>query len=236
MARPANLPAWRRRVRATIVAVVNADGRSAIGLRERKKQRTRATLIDAAIELCNRQGYEHTTVDQIAAVADVSPRTFSRYFATKEAVVLAYIDEVEQLISVELARQPAGVSHMEALYRSNVEVLMATTSASSEGLTADRLLASTRILVSSPALMHAASEYPTHAVIGALADRMAVAVDDPRLRLVGALWAAVVMTALAGVRNDAADWHSITIDEIVARIDNAYSQFVELTGAASQPV
>ncbi len=68
-------------------------GEPALGLRERKKQRTRATLIDAAVELCERQGYEHTTVDQIAAIADVSPRTFSRYFATKDAIALALIDE-----------------------------------------------------------------------------------------------------------------------------------------------
>ena len=42
----------------------------ALGLRERKKQRTRATLIDAAVELCDRQGFDRTTVDQIAAIAD----------------------------------------------------------------------------------------------------------------------------------------------------------------------
>ena len=52
-------------------------GEAVLGLRERKKLRTRATLIDAAV-VCNRQGFERTTVDQIAAIADVSPRTFSR--------------------------------------------------------------------------------------------------------------------------------------------------------------
>ena len=64
-----------------------------LGLRERKKRRTRATLIDSAVVLCDRQGFDGTTVDQIAASADVSPRTFSRYFNTKDAIALALIDE-----------------------------------------------------------------------------------------------------------------------------------------------
>ena len=86
--------------------VAIARGEPALGLRERKKQRTRATLIDAAVELCERQGFERTTVDQIAAIADVSPRTFSRYFATKDAIALALIDEAIDKAAVELAHQP----------------------------------------------------------------------------------------------------------------------------------
>src|SRR6476469_1304296 len=88
-----------------------------LGLRERKKQRTHATLIDAAVELCERQGFERTTVDEIAAIADVSPRTFSRYFATKDAIALALIDEVLEKTAVELMRQPRGMNHFEALLR-----------------------------------------------------------------------------------------------------------------------
>jgi hypothetical protein len=49
------------------------------GLRERKKQRTGAALNEAAADLCLRQGFDNTTVAQIAAITDVSPRTVSRY-------------------------------------------------------------------------------------------------------------------------------------------------------------
>ncbi|TDE33806.1 TetR/AcrR family transcriptional regulator [Nonomuraea mesophila] len=59
------------------------------GIRERKKRRTREALIAAAVELFQRQGYEATTVAQIAAAADVSTRTFFLHFPTKEDVVLA---------------------------------------------------------------------------------------------------------------------------------------------------
>lgn len=63
-----------------------------MGLRERKKQRTRAALVEAALQLFDSQGYDRTTVAQIAAAADVSTRTFFLHFATKEAVVLANTD------------------------------------------------------------------------------------------------------------------------------------------------
>ena len=73
-----------------------------MSLRERKKQRTRRLLIDAAVDLCLKQGYDNTTVEQISAVADVSTRTFSRYFATKDAVFIAVLDDLADEIAAEL--------------------------------------------------------------------------------------------------------------------------------------
>ncbi len=174
-------------------------GEAVLGLRERKKLRTRATLIDAAVDLCNRQGFERTTVDQIAAIADVSPRTFSRYFATKDAVVLAFIDDVIDKVAVELARQPADISHLDALYRAHVAAFKNSKTASANGLTAERVLASARIITSSPALMKIASEFRMDAVNTALAKRMGVVADDRRLQLVGAVWGAIIMTTLSRV-------------------------------------
>ncbi|VDR39274.1 mycofactocin system transcriptional regulator [Tsukamurella paurometabola] len=59
-----------------------------LGLRERKKLKTRLTLRRVAYDLFREQGFEATTVAQIAAAAEVSPATFFRYFATKEALIL----------------------------------------------------------------------------------------------------------------------------------------------------
>lgn len=69
------------------------------GLRERKKQRTRAAIVDVAARLCAQQGYEKTTVEQIAVEADVSPRTFSRYFPNKEAVIGALMEEASEHVA-----------------------------------------------------------------------------------------------------------------------------------------
>jgi AcrR family transcriptional regulator len=215
--------------------VPEVTGDSALGLRERKKQRTRATLIDAAIELCERQGFEQTTVEQIAAIADVSPRTFSRYFATKEAVCLALVDNAVDLAAVELARQPEGLNHLEALYRSYVTMYRNTKNAGIGELTASRLLCTLQIIMSSPTLGQAAMEFRPHGVNVALANRMGVGLDDRGLRLVAAVWASIIMTALADLGR-ATDWQGIGIEDAVGRIEATFAQFTGLIDGAAQPV
>lgn len=69
---------------------------SSPGLRERKKAKTRHAIQEAAYRLIREQGYENTTVDQIAAAAEISPATFFRYFPTKEDALLQ--DEYDPLL------------------------------------------------------------------------------------------------------------------------------------------
>jgi AcrR family transcriptional regulator len=201
------------------------------GLRERKKQRTRAMLIEAAIDLCDRQGFESTTVEQIAAVADVSPRTFSRYFATKDAGLLAVVDEVIESVAVELTAQPADIGHLEAVYRAHVQAFLKTKTAPPTQLTADRLLASARIVTSSPALMHTASQFRADAVNVALTRRMGVPGDDRRLKLTAVVWGSIIMTAIAEL-GSRADWASVSVDDIVDKIKATYADFLAVVEGA----
>jgi AcrR family transcriptional regulator len=82
------------------------------GLRERKKARTRAAIREHALRLFNEQGYEATTVEQIAEAAEVSPSTFFRYFPTKEDVVLQ--DDFDLLAIEAFEQQPAHLSPIAA--------------------------------------------------------------------------------------------------------------------------
>jgi AcrR family transcriptional regulator len=84
-------------------------GRS-FDLRERKRTRTRLMIQAEALRLMAERGYAETTVEQIADAADISPRTFFRYFPTKEDVVLwdEYDPEVEELIAARPADEPAA--------------------------------------------------------------------------------------------------------------------------------
>jgi AcrR family transcriptional regulator len=72
-----------------------------IGLRERKREETRMRLERAAVDIALADGIEHATVDAISAAANVSPRTFFNYFASKEDAILGSRDPAIATAAIE---------------------------------------------------------------------------------------------------------------------------------------
>jgi AcrR family transcriptional regulator len=92
-----------------------------LGLRERKKLKTRQAIRHAAYRLFADRGYDATTVEQIAAAAEVSTSTFFRYFPTKEDVVVS--DAVTSVMAAELRARPAGEPVVESLRHAVIQPL-----------------------------------------------------------------------------------------------------------------
>ena len=82
-----------------------------MSLRQRKRQRTRKELIDAAMRLFAIKGYEQTTVAEIAAAAGVSTKTFFNYFAGKDEVLFPYLSRRIDA-AVALIQQRGPNDHM----------------------------------------------------------------------------------------------------------------------------
>ncbi|CAN3127173.1 TetR family transcriptional regulator [Mycobacterium sp. smrl_JER01] len=96
---------------------MSAPGESS-SLRERKKTQTRLAIRRAAFRLFEEQGYANTTIDQIAEAADVSSRTFYRYFRIKEALLIS--DDHSSPMVAAFANAPKELS-VAAAYRHAVE-------------------------------------------------------------------------------------------------------------------
>ena len=89
------------------------DATARPGLRERKKARTRAAIRQHALRLFREQGYDATTVEQIAEAAEVSPSTFFRYVPTKEDVVLQ--DDLDLVWMDAFRAQPPDLGPIAAM-------------------------------------------------------------------------------------------------------------------------
>src|SRR5271154_2776134 len=99
----------------------------ASSLTVRKKDRTRQQLAEAATRLFYQRGYHATTVDDIAAAAEVSPRTFFRYFPTKEDLVLQ--DDMDTRMIEAFEQQPPGLGPVAAVRAATREVFESYTGA-----------------------------------------------------------------------------------------------------------
>lgn len=99
-----------------------AEATPAPGLRERKKAKLRQQIIDTAIRLFRKHGYENTRVEDIVQVLEISQPTFFRYFPSKDAVVrdvgLRGIACITEQLQSELASEATTAEHLRRLYGS----------------------------------------------------------------------------------------------------------------------
>ena len=85
------------------------------------EEHDREKLIDVALDLCRRQGYEATTIDQIAAGGVTSQVV--RYFASKDAIILSIVDDIVGAVATELAHILTQTSPLQALLAANTAVI-----------------------------------------------------------------------------------------------------------------
>jgi AcrR family transcriptional regulator len=188
-----------------------------VGLRERKKLKTREALEQAALELFEKQGFDGTTIEEIVEACDVSPRTFFRYFPNKEALLLSDADEKCRLLVVSLLERPADESPLRSIRESLVANL-----ASLEHDRA-RMLMQSRIMAETPSLRTYKIERQQsweEAIFQALQTRAATDLDAGRstfeLRLVAS-------TAIAALRAAVETWLEEGGD-VIARVDDAFAR------------
>ncbi|MFP5352062.1 MAG: TetR family transcriptional regulator [Actinomycetota bacterium] len=120
-------------------------------LRERKREQTKLALQAAAIRLFNERGYGATSVDDIADAANVSRRTFVRYFGSKEGVLFSEADESGERLREALLRQPPDKGPLRAFG----DAVIALAEEVGEG---DQVLAQQRAMTSTFELRSRAAE------------------------------------------------------------------------------
>jgi AcrR family transcriptional regulator len=87
----------------------------AVGLRERKKLRTRQTIVRVAFDLFAKDGYQTTTLVQVAEAAEIAPSTLHTYFRSKSDIVFSVVDDVIESARRRLTDRRAGETASEAV-------------------------------------------------------------------------------------------------------------------------
>jgi AcrR family transcriptional regulator len=189
---------------------------SSPSLRERKKQKTRWLIQEQALRLFKEQGYEQTTVDQIAAAAEISPSTFFRYFKTKEDVVLE--DDYDPILLDLLAKAPKDLGPIAALRHALRQAFGAIDAAERA-----RIFERTKLTLSVPALRMRTLDSLTgqfDMIGGALAARLGLTTDDFRLRvLAGAFFGVALASVLTWVEGGGKEDFADLLDRALAELE-----------------
>ncbi|MEZ0073441.1 TetR family transcriptional regulator [Planotetraspora sp. GP83] len=186
-------------------------------LRERKKAKTRRTIQEQALRLFAEQGYEATTVEQIAEASEVSPSTFFRYFPTKEDVVIQ--DDYDPLLMETLKHQPPDLPPIRAIRLAFQEAL-AQLSAEEQA----QILFRAKLSMSVPTLRARTADglFATIDMLtGAVAERSGRDPGSPAVRaLVGAVMGVMFSAIFAWVEQDGATPLPVILDEALGYLES----------------
>lgn len=183
-----------------------------MGLRERKKLATRRRIVDAALRRFAEQGYEATTVEEIADDAEVSVTTFFRYFPTKDEVLFIDAGRHGPEFRTELEARPAHEPDLVAIHHALREYH------ERDGYDEDqRRLQRYRIVAEAPVLRgraHAVAAQWREEVATGIARRRGEASDSREVRFAAAIALAVLTFAEEewSAREGTVDWLTVLAD------------------------
>ena len=161
-----------------------------MGLREIKMGRTRRQIADHAFALFMTQGFESTTIEQIATAAEVGTRTLYRYYPTKESLIVDFVESSLGAAAEELRRQPDDMPLPQALY-TMIDTVLRVTNEDTE-----RVLAVYRLADQAPSVQARLAEQALRWRIG-VAEEVAKRIGGgEHAELVAALTAANVMNII----------------------------------------
>ena len=163
-----------------------------LSLRERRRYRTRRTIQAKALQLFAAKGFQATTIEEIAAAAEMAPRTFFRYFPTKEEVV--FWSEFPPMLAAFVAARPDDEPALKALHHGIVDALAAIWDQDGE-----RMMERLRLAFRTPALHPRMRQQQAHwaaELAAILADRLGERPDNLEIRIIAAAVAAAVWVAI----------------------------------------
>lgn len=188
------------------------------GLRSRKKRRTRRAIKDAAVELFGQRGYDSTTVEDIAARAEVSVSTFFRYFASKDEVIFSERSDRLPALRRAILDRPAAEGDLDV-------VRLAFREAVSVGDDPLELTRYVHLLATSPILRGRAAEIVDEwcaEIRRALADRRGLAEPDDECWI-------VANVAMGAIEHAWTKWSSDRSEPYETKVDDAFAELVRVS-------